>query len=45
MDILGHPMLPAYHSAALKSWQGVVRQIFAKAYGKFEFSDKYNIIF
>ena len=38
VDVLGHPILPMCNVVALKSRQDVVREIFTKAYGMFDFS-------
>jgi hypothetical protein len=38
VDILGHPILPKTHIESLKLRQVVVREIFTKAYSKFNFS-------
>ena len=44
MDPFGHPILPTHHVVHLKSRQAVVREIFTKAYCKFNFS-YLNMIF
>jgi hypothetical protein len=38
VDDLGHPILPEFYPDRLKSMQDVVRDIFTKAYGKFNLS-------
>jgi hypothetical protein len=38
VDALGHPILPTRHVVTLKSRQDVVREVFTKAYSKFNFS-------
>jgi len=38
VDASGHPVLPASYVARLKARQDVVREVFTKAYGKFELS-------
>lgn len=38
MDDLGHPILPTSLPTHLKSQQDIVRDIFTKAYSKYNFS-------
>ena len=38
VDISGHPILPSCRTVPLKLRQDVVREIFTKAYSKFNFS-------
>jgi hypothetical protein len=38
VDASGHPILPTCNAVDLKSWQDVVRDIFTKAYSKFNFA-------
>jgi hypothetical protein len=40
VDVSGHPILPKLDNLSLKSMQAVVRDIFTRAYGKFNFSIK-----
>lgn len=37
VDVLGHSILPMHHIVHLKLRQDVVREIFTKAYSKFNF--------